>query len=155
MSQEALLYSWSFDDRKNRSSNWYIIFLSVMLWIVVWGFLTKQYGMSFVIILVSGLMYFMENNADETINVEIFELGIKISDNFYDYSRIRSYGIIYEWEDAILLRLHLDKSSISQVDLNIDNNIAVDLNELLPNFLTEDGNTSLSFVEKMIRLLKL
>jgi hypothetical protein len=38
----------------------------------------------------------MENNADETINVEIFELGIKISDNFYDYSRIRSYGIIYE-----------------------------------------------------------
>jgi hypothetical protein len=25
----------------------------------------------------------------------------------------------------------------------------------LPNFLTEDGNTSLSFVEKMIRLLKL
>ena len=152
---ENILYSWYFDDKKNRSGTWYIIFLSIMIWLVLWGFFTKQYWMSFVIILLSWLMYFMENNSEDTIQVEVYELWFKISDVFYDFSRIKNYGIIYNWEQAQLLRIKLTKSTINQLDLGINNQIATDLRQILPNFIQETDNVEMTMLEKTIKILKL
>jgi hypothetical protein len=41
------------------------------------------------------------------------------------------------------------------LDLNIDNNIAYDLKQILPNFINEDENQELSFTDKLIKFLKL
>lgn len=152
---ENNLYSWYFDDKKERSGTWYIIFLSIMIWLVLWGFFTKQYGMSFVIILLSGLMYFMDNNSEDTINVEIHELWLKVSNNFYDFSRIENYWIIYTWEHAQYLRLKLTKSAINQIDLWINNQIASDLRQILPNYIQETDNVEMTMLEKTIKILKL
>jgi hypothetical protein len=40
--------------------------------------MTKQYGMSFIVLLIAGLVYFIENNSDEEINVIITLLGVKV-----------------------------------------------------------------------------
>jgi len=52
--------------------------------------------MSFIVLLLSGLMFYIDNNSKDEMNVEIGELGIKIGDSFYDYSKIKSYTFIYE-----------------------------------------------------------
>lgn len=152
---ENNLYSWTFEDNKNRSASWYIIFLSIMIWLVLWGFLTKQYGMSFVIILLSWLMYFIDNNSDDIVSVEIHELWIKIADQFYDYAKIKEYAFIYHGEYAQHLRLKLQKSPIPQIDLDINNQIASDLRSFLSEYISEAEDTELSFIEKTIKILKL
>jgi len=38
-----LLYLWSFDSKKNRSSLWYVIVLSIAIGLIIWGFLSKQF----------------------------------------------------------------------------------------------------------------
>jgi len=152
---EENIYSWNFDDSKNRSGSWYIIFLSIMIWLVLWGLFTKQYGMSFVIILLSGLMYFMDNNSEDTIYVEVSELWIKVADNFYDFSRLENYWIIYNWEQAQYLRLKMTKSAINQLDLGINNQIASDLRQFLPNYVQETDNAEMTMLEKTIKILKL
>jgi hypothetical protein len=101
------LYSWNFSTDKQRSSLWYMIALSVVIGLVVWGFMTKQYVMSFLIILITGISFFIENNSEEIILVTLNQLGIKINNSFYDYSKIGSYTFIYDGENAVILRLHL------------------------------------------------
>lgn len=89
------LYSWTFDDKKNRSPFWYIIAISVVIGLAIWGFLTKQYGMSFIVLLVAGVAFFVENNSEDHITVNVNNLGIKVSEKFYDFSRITGYAMMY------------------------------------------------------------
>lgn len=154
MSNEVI-YNWGFSNDKNRWSLWYIIALSVIIWLVVWGFLTKQYVMSFLIILIAWVSFFVDNNSEENVQVSITNLWIKVNNMFYDFSKIEAYTLIYEWEDAVLLRLLLIKKWIRYIDLTIDSNIAVDLKQILPNFIAEDEKAELSFSDKLIRMLKL
>jgi len=150
-----IYYSWKFEDKKNRSSLWYVIALSIVVWLAIWWFLTKQYGMSFIVLLIAGLTYFIENNSDDEVEVLIWELWIKIWWSFYEYSRINSYSIIYNWENALLLRLNMNKQWLKNIDLKINNDIASELNKVLPSLLEENPKWELSLSEKIIHLLKL
>ncbi len=150
-----MLYSWTFPDEKNRGQLWYIIVLSIIIWLVIWWFLTKQYWMSFIILLLSGIIFYIENNSNDNVKIDINELWIKVDDFFYDYSKIESFTLIYEWENAIVCRLNLQKKWIKQLDLKIDNTVALELKQILPNYIKENEKEDFSFTDKIIRILKL
>lgn len=155
MKQQQEIYSWEFSSEKTRGHMWYIIALSCLIGLVIWGFLTKQYGMSFVLILLTGLVYFVENNSDDIIRVSIAELGIKIGDVFYNYAKIPSYSVIYEKENAVVLRVYLKKKWLAYIDVDIDNTIAKNIKDILPQFIEESADGELTLIEKVIRKLKL
>lgn len=155
MSESKVLYNWQFDDKKNRSPFWYIIAISIVVGFAIWGFLTKQYGMSFVVLLVAGVAFFVENNSEDHVTVSIKELGIKVGEKFYDFSRISSYTFIYSGDHAIILRLILSQRGIKSIDLKISNPIASDLKNILPNFVEENPQQDMSFLDRIIYLLKL
>ena len=152
---EDILYSWKFESKKERGSLWYIIALSIVLGLVIWGFFTSQYGMSFIILLVAGVTYFVENNLEDEIEVVLTPLGIKVSESFFDYPKIESFSLIYEKEKAVLLRLKINIKGIRIFDLEVNNSIALKLKEILPAFVEEDEKGELSFTEKITRFLKL
>lgn len=150
-----MLYSWTFLDNKDRGKLWYTIAFSIVVWLVIWWFFTTQYGMSFIVLLLSGLMFYIDNNSKDEMHVEVAELWIKIWDAFYDYSKIKSYTFIYEWETAVLIRLILSQKWIKILDVNIDNIVAWELKHILPQFIEENEQEDLSFTDKLIRILKL
>ncbi len=149
------LYSWTFDDRKNRWYMWYIIALSVVIWLTIWGFLTRQYGMSFLFILIAWVTYFVENSSEDDIIVTVTDLWINVSNVFYDFSRINSYCFIYENDNAVYLKLMLKRKWLWLINLKIDNDVVSNLKQILPDFLEEDGKQDLTFTEKLINFLKL
>ena len=149
------LYTWKFNDKKNRGSLWYIIALSIVIWLSIWWFLTKQYWMSFIVLLIAWFGYFIENNSEDQVEVEIKELWIKIAWTFYDYSSIDSFWIVYKWENATLLRLNLNRRGLRHIDVKIDNNLASDLKNILTEYIESAGKINLSLSEKIIQLLKL
>lgn len=53
------------------------------------------------------------------------------------------------------LRLKINKKWIKIIDLNINNDIVKELKNILPNFIEEDPKWELSFIEKIIKILKL
>ena len=154
-SQQQSLYSWDYEDNKNRSASWYMIALSISIGLIIWWFLTRQYGMSIVIMLIVGFFFFLENNAEDTIVVDITDLGIKVQDIFYDYSRIGSYSLVYSWENAIFLRLNLKKRGVWVANLRIDNAIASDIRPLLAHYIEENPKQEITFIERMTHFLKL
>jgi len=149
------IYSWNFSSDKQRWGMWYIIAISVAIWLIIWWFLVKQYWLSFVLILISWLFYFVENNSPDLVQIEINELWIKINTIFYDFVWIESFSILYHWENAILARIILKQKWIKVLDLEINNQIAIDLKKILPNFIKEDDKITMSNIDKIIRLLKL
>ena len=72
--------------------------------------------MSFVVFFLAGLFFYIENNSNDEVFVEILDLGIKIDGNFYDFSKIRSYTLLYQDENAILMRMQLLQKGIKISD---------------------------------------
>jgi hypothetical protein len=149
------IYTWEFDDTKNRSTLWYVIALSIVLWLSIWWFITKQYGMSFIVLLIAGLVYFVENNSDDRVEVKISNIWVKIANTFYDFNTIESYWIVYKWEEAKILRFFLKKKWIKNIDVQINNKIITDIINALDNNVVEVPRIDLTFSEKLIQLLKL
>ena len=151
-----LLYSWSFNSKKQRWNLWYIIVLSIAIWLIIWWFLSKQYWMSFVIIILIWLIFYVENNSEDIVPVKITDDWIKVETNFYSFSNILNYTIIYENENAILLRFSISRKVwLQNIDIDIDNTIVSDVRNILNNFLEENSKQDLTFWEKLIRLLKI
>lgn len=150
-----IIYSWSFSNDKNRWSMWYIIALAIIIWFVVWWFLSRQYIFGALIILITWVYFFVENNSQDNVEVSISNLWVKVNNFFYDFSKIESYSIIYNWDVAVILRLSLIKRWLKNLDLQIDNNTALDLKSILPNYIKEDEKAELSFNDKLIKILKL
>lgn len=152
---DTLLYSWSFPNDKNRGPLWYIIALSVVIGMVIWGFISRQYPFSFLIILITWVYFFVENNSDDIVQVSLSSLWIKVNNSFYDYSKISSYTIIYNGEQAFILRLNLIKKGFKYLDIKINNEIALILKEILPNYVKEDEKWEFNLTDKLIQILKL
>lgn len=156
MTEKAnLLYDWSYEDSKDRSPLWYMVALSIAIWLIIWGFLTKQYGMSIVIMLIIGFFFYIENNSEDNMHVEISTLGIKIHHLFYDYSRINSYSIMYSGDQAVYLRLHLNKKGVNFANVRVDNRIAGEIRPILSGYIEENPKGEIWFMEKVAHLLKL
>ena len=153
--QQNNLYSWNYEDNKNRSPLWYMIALSIAIWLIIWWFFTRQYGMSIVIMMIAGFFFYIENNSEDQVQIHITELGIQVQDMFYDYSQISGYSLIYSSNTALYLRLHLKKRWITSININIDNTIASNIRQILPNYIEEQAEQEVSFIEKMLHLLKL
>lgn len=154
MEQDSL-YSRTFEDSKNRGALWYIIAFAIIIGLVIWGFLTKQYWMSFVILLISGITYFIENNSEDEISVFIKENGILIANTFYDYTAIDSFSCIYQWEKALFIRLYLNKRGIKILDLKVNETILLDIQTILSKKIKENPQWTLNIWEKIISKLKL
>lgn len=150
-----ILYEWSFEDKKNRWTLWYIIALSAVIWFSIWWFLTKQYGMSFIILLIAWLFYFVENNSEDTVKVKINDLWINIAWAFYDFKSIENYWIVYKWDSPILLRLNLNKKWIRYIDVKINSKLIHEIKSVLSDYLEETAKVELTVSEKFIKLLKL
>jgi len=151
-----ILCSWQFDSKKSRWATWYIVVLSIAIWLIIWWFLSKQFWMSFVIIILIWLVFYIENNWEDIVWVNIIQQWIKIWSSFYSFSEIKNYRIIYENENAVLLKLNLLKKVwIVSIDINIDNTIVVDIKNILINFIEEKTDRQLTFIEKMMRILKI
>lgn len=150
-----IIYSWKFEDKKNRWASWYTIALAIVIWLAIWWFLTKQYGMSFIVLLVAWVFYFLDNNSEDFLDVNLTDLGIQIWQSFYDYSKVENFTYIYDGAKPELLRLSINRTWIKNIDLKIDEKIIIDLKNILPNYLQENPKWELSFVEKIIWKLKL
>ena len=151
-----VLYSWEFNTEKNRWKNWYIIAISILLWITIWWILTKQYWLSFIVLLLSWVFYFVENNSDDKVKIVISNLWIQVWKNFYEYWKIKNYSYIYVWNIPYFLRLNINKAWLKHIDLKINEKIFLDLQSFLSSYLLEDLDWwKLSFSEKLVEKLKL
>jgi len=149
------LYEWSFSNKKDRSQLWYIISLSIIVGLVIWGMLSKQYMLSFMAIMIAGVWFLMENNSEDLVHVRITQLGIRINQEFVSFASIASYSVIYNADQAIFLQLHTKKTMIKMTNLNINNQIALELEQILPHFIENSWEGQMTVLDRILNILKI
>ena len=82
--------------------------------------------------------------------------GCFVWDSFFNYSKISSFSIIYDWEKAEYLRLNLAKKGIKIINIPVTwlNNIP-EIRQFLSENIKEDSKWELSMTDKMLNTLKL
>jgi hypothetical protein len=53
------------------------------------------YILAVVVFIFAGVYMLIENNAPEEVQVNVNDNGVQVSETFYDYAKIESFGIIY------------------------------------------------------------
>jgi hypothetical protein len=149
------LYTWEISTKKERGAHWYILALAIVIGLVIWWFFTRQYWLSLIILLLSGLFYFVENNIADHVSVVVTPLWIKVGNSFYEFTSIKNYNFVYESENALLLRLRLQKKTLPIFDIDIDSNIASNLSPILSQYIEEMPKEEVSFSERFIKKIKL
>jgi len=99
--------------------------------------------------------YYLENNSEKHVNVEVTDLWIKVQWMFYDYAKIWWYSLVYQGDSAVFLRLLINKRGIWVLNVKVDNTIAANVRSILPNFIEENEKQEISLSERIIALLKL
>ena len=111
--------------------------------------------MSFIILLITWLAYFVENNSDDIVIVKINELWINVAWSFFDFSSINSFWIVYKWETPVLIRLNLNNKSLNQLNLKVTSENINEIRNILLEFIEETPKIELKLSEKIIEKLKL
>lgn len=101
------------------------------------------------------MYFFIENNSEDETLVEIQNLGIKVQENLYDYSRIESFCILYENTQAAYLQLHIKKRNVHTLHIRVNNEISEGIRPILSQYIKEDSQREISFLEKILRICKL
>lgn len=125
--------------------------LSIAL--IAWGIFMGIYILAVVVFIFAGVYILIENNSPEQVKVEVDENGILVSESFYDYAKIESFGIIYNGATPYLLRLKLRTRGFRILDLHMRPDIVntADLRAFLGNYLHEDEKSELTTTEKLLQ----
>lgn len=150
------MFNWQFSNKKERSSSWYIWAIVVALALVIWGYLTTQYILSIVVILLVWVFFLIENNSPEIVSVTIDENGVLISESFYDFPKIETFAVIYNSNVPLYLRIRFKSRWLKIVDIPLEWKInAADLRAFLLQYIEEDSKTEMSTTDKLVNFLKL
>lgn len=111
--------------------------------------------MSFIILLISWLVFFVENNSEDEVTVQVSNQWMYIWNTFYDYSSIKQYSVWYQNDSADFIRLHLTKRWIAILDLKISNEVLPEIQSYLSEFIEDGWKAEISSTDKLIRFLNL
>jgi hypothetical protein len=88
-----------------------------ILSLVVGGIATGVYALAIVAFLFAGVYIFIENNHTNIVQVEIEERGISVDGQFYEYSKILAYSILFHEKTPVYLRIMIDRKYMSTIDI--------------------------------------
>lgn len=150
------MFNWQFNSKKERSSSWYIMAVVIAIGLVIRWYLTEQYIMSVVIIMLVWVFFLIENNSPEIVEVTINENWILISESFYDYPKIETFAVIYDRNVPLFLRVRFKSRWLKLLDIPLSSDInSPDLRAFLLEYIEEDSKTEMSSTDKLINYLKL
>jgi hypothetical protein len=78
-----------------KSRLWYILAATFVLLAIIYFIFTDAASGAVAVIMLAGVYFLAINEKPRVIKVEINDLGIKVKDNFYAFSSIRFFWIIY------------------------------------------------------------
>lgn len=114
-----------------------------------------MYIMSFVIVLLSWVYFFAENNAQDNIDVSVYDAWIDIWWSFYDYSRVEGYHIVYRKNNPVFLRLKIKIKALNIIDLPINSQVLSEIWEWLSYFVEDKWKIETTALEDLISYLKI
>lgn len=138
-----------------KDKRWYMIAGTIVLAILVYGLFTAQYTMVLAFALLAGVYYILHNEPPKNIKIIITALGLIIDNDFYQFSDIESFWIVYNPPNVKVLYLRPAKRLSTDIRIELMDQNPMLIRQLLQSQIKEVAGEGETFIDRMTRLLKL
>jgi len=153
-----ILASWTFPEfiKYVRTTGWYIGISIVIIGIIVYSILTKDYLFLIFIVIIVAIYYLRAKREPMLIKLNVTEDGLEVSDSFYQYKDIKNFWIIYEPPAVKMLYFDFKTGIRPRLSIFLENQNPLKIRKILLDYLEEDlTKENESFTDGMMRILKL
>lgn len=131
---------WSFPEipQYERKTGWWIFAGLIGLGLIIWAF--KEENLLFVILLIIVGIIIIFNTKRKAIEVEcqITQDGLLIGSSFYEWSKIKSFWIVYKPPEVERLYFSLKKTFPFQISIPLMDQNPIKIRKILLKYTLED-----------------
>ena len=153
-----IAYEWDFPEfiHYDRSKWWYIIAGLIIIGLLVFAFMTLNLLFGILVVMVSAVVFYLQNHHPKILNIKITDLGIVIENLFYPYEEMRSFWIVSDNIDGNSLYIEFKSFSIPRLSIPFVDIDPVRLQAYVAQFIDIDQEReSTPLSELFSRLLRL
>ncbi len=137
-----------------KSLRWYIAPGIALIALLLWAFWSGNFTMAIALVVFAAVYYYIHNyHPPKTVTITISELGIQVGQQFYPYSHIQAFWIIYD-HGLKTLNLRVTGHWFADVIIQLDNQDPVDIRQYLVTQVPEWEGKQEKLGDMILRFLK-
>ena len=151
-------FSWRFleYEKEHRDMRWYILAGVVALTLLIYALFTQNFTFAFIIILLAIVYFLFEIHEPRMLTFEITDVGIRFGKNFFPYSEIDKFWILYFPPTVKNLYIRSRSAVYGTMIVPLHDMNPIEIRQLLLNFLQEDlAEEEMPISESIGKILKL
>lgn len=138
-----------------RSKTWYLIASIIVIALVAYAIFTNSATMAVVFVLLAGMYFMTHKKQPRIVDVMITKLGIFYDKQFYHYSTINAFWVIYHPPFVRVLYLRLGGKLFKYIRIELNHQDPVEVRKLLSKEVPEMEGTEERPIDIFVRLLRL
>ena len=153
-----LLLNWKFPEytQYQRSPLWYVVVGLIFVIVFIFAFLTANF-LFVIFLLLFGLIIFLHfKRTPLEVNFKIFEDGLILGLNFYEWSEIKNFRLVYRPPEIKRIYFDLKNALAPEISVPLGKQDPIEIHKILKNYLEEDLDKSEeTLIDRLNRWLKI
>ncbi len=153
-----ILLSWKFPEytQHQRSTLWYMVVGLVFVFVFIYSFLTANF-LFVVFLILFGLIIFLHfKRIPMEVDFKIFEDGLMLGLNFYEWSEIKDFRLVYRPPETKRIYFDLKNALASEISAPLEEQDPIEIRKILKNYLEEDlDRPEETLIDSLNRWLKI
>ena len=153
-----ILLNWKFPEysQQKRSASWYVIVGLIFVSVFIFSFLTANF-LFVIFLLLFGLIIFLHfKRTPLEVNFKIFEDGLSLGLNFYEWSEIKNFRLVYHPPETKRIYFDLKNSLAPEISIPLEEQDPIEIRKILKNYLEEDlDRPEETLIDRLNRWLKI
>ncbi len=149
--------SWSAPDkiRYKRGLVWKIIMPALLFSAIIIGVIHNAWTFSLAIAAFVMVYYIINREKPKILEVVLSNIGIKVGDRKYPYTKIKSFWVLYEPPYTKNLYIHVDGDFAVHIPIQLGEQDPAIIREFLLEKIPEKEGMKESFVDMFLKILKI
>ncbi len=152
-----VILSWQMPEyaHHTKDKRWYMIAGTILLAILVYGLLAGEYIMVLAFALLGAVYYILHNEPPRDITFAVTSLGMIVDRDFYQFSDMESFWIVYNPPAVRVLYLRPARRLTTDIRIELMEQNPMIIRQLLQTQIKEIAGEGESLIDRMTRLLRL
>jgi len=153
-----ILLNWKFPEytQHQRSPLWYIVVGLIFAFVFIYSFLAANF-LFIVFLILFGLISILHfRRVPMEVEFKIFEDGLMLGSNFYEWSEIKNFHLVYRPPETKRIYFDLKNALAPEISAPLEEQEPIEVRKILKNYLEEDLNRAEeTLIDRLNRWLKI
>lgn len=141
--------------KHERGRLWKVLIPAMLLAAIILGVLHNAWTFSLAIVVFATVYYALHREHPKDVDIIVSDIGIKVGERRYPYSRIKAFWIIYDPPYIKTLNLHVNGEFAVHIPVQLGDQNPAEIREFLLEKIPEREGETESLSDIFLRLFKI